>query len=191
MTISRYAKSIVYMMFALLFLALSTCFQVAMHKDGLESVYFTSNLYLFVAAVACTGTAVYSYRSFTRRHREHAGDSLFLLIFGLLFLTAAVFNIVSFGGLGDTFTESGYTAANLNIVLMTAMPAPFCVRGWVLALSGREEKRSARGPALLVCAIVTAAYILSVAGGGMMRMVRYDGSSSESSSSETLAEKGV
>lgn len=191
MKISRYAKSLVYMIFTLIFLALSTYFQVAMHKNGLENVYFKSVFYIFITAIACIGTAVYSYRSFTKRHREHAGDSLFLLIIGLALVAAAVFVIVNFGGLGDIFDASGYTAANLNIVLMTVMPVPFFIRGLCLALSKREENRGLRGAALAFCAVAAAAYILSIAVGGMMRMVHYSGSSSESSSSETFEEKGV
>lgn len=191
MKISRYAKSLVYIIFTLIFLALSTYFQVAMHKNGLENVYFKSDFYIFITAIACIGTAVYSYRSFTKRHREHAGDSLFLFIVGLALVAAAVFDIVNFGGLGDTFDVSGYTAANLNIVLMTVMPVPFFIRGLCLALSKREDNRTLRGAALAFCAFAAAAYILSIAFGGMMRMVNYSGSSSESSSSETLEEKGV
>lgn len=192
MKISRYAKSIVYMVFALIFVVLSTYFQVAMHRNGLEEIYFKTNAYIFITAIACIGTAVYSYRSYTKRHREHVRDSLFLFIVGLVLMTAAVLCIVNFGGIGDTFNAGGYTAANVNIVLMTVMPAPFFIRGLFLALSKREENRRLHGASLAFCAIVTAAYLLSVALGGMMRMVYYSGSASDISSvSEVDEEKSV
>lgn len=193
MKISRFAKSIAYMFLTLIALVLSTYFQIAMHKaNGLEDTYFLSNFYIFIAGAVCLGTAVYSFRSFTKRHKEYKSDSLFFLFTGILLMTAAVFTIISYGGIGDTFDANGYTAANVNIVIMTVLPAPFFIRGLFLALSHREDNPGLRRAALALSAVVAAAYIFSVTLGGMMRFVYYENETAHSpSSSETIDDKSV
>ena len=62
MNISRFAKSIAYLAAAALLLLLSVIFQVGMHSEGgPEASYFRSNTFLFVVAIGCIGTGVYSY----------------------------------------------------------------------------------------------------------------------------------
>lgn len=100
MNISRFAKSIAYLAAAALLLLLSVIFQVGMHSEGgPEASYFRSNTFLFVVAIGCVGTGVYSYIGYVRRHREHALDSLFLLLVGLAVLIASILVFLNFGGL--------------------------------------------------------------------------------------------
>ncbi len=196
MKISRFLKTILYLVLTAILLGISTSLQLAFHRqESLAAAYFQSNLYLFIMAAACLGTAVYSYRAYTRRHREHAADSLFLLLLGIVLMVAAVLTMVSFGGLGEEFTKTGYTAANVNIVLMSALPLPFLIRAIVLAVSCGRHEPSRRTPALIACGVVAAAYVLCLALGGMMRMVRYDPQSPYTSFSseqdESVEEAGI
>lgn len=184
MKISRFLKTILYLVLTAILLGVSTSLQLAFHRqEGLANAYFQSNLYLFIMAAVCLGTAVYSYRAYTRRHREHAVDSLFLLLIGIVLMIAAILTMVNFGGLDEEFTEAGCTAANVNIVLMSALPLPFLIRSIILAFSCGQYEPSRRTPALIACGVVTVAYVLCLALGGMMRMVRYEPASSYSTSS--------
>lgn len=73
----------------------------------------------------------------------HALDSLFLLLVGLVFLIARIVVFLLFGGLEGDFAEEGYTAVNINIVLLTALPVPF-LSGVGTGLSTREDSRTRR-----------------------------------------------
>lgn len=179
MNITRFAKSIAYLAAAALLIAVSVFFQLGMHSEGgMETSYFRSNLFLFIAAAGCLGTGVYSYIGYVRRHREHAFDSLFLVIVGAVVMAAFLFVFLNFGGLGDTFEKDGYTATNVNIVMLTLLPLPFLIRGIVLALSTRDDSKARRRGVQIAALLVTAGMIASLAFGGMMRMVRFDESSS-------------
>ncbi len=189
MNISRFAKSIAYLTGAALLLLLSVVFQIGMHSEaGPETSYFQSNTFLFVVAVACIGTGVYSYIGYVRRHREHALDSLFLLLVGLVFLIASILVFLNFGGLAGSFAEEGYTAVNINIVLLTVLPVPFLIRGMVLAFSTREDSRARRMGVQIAALLITAGLVLSLALGGMMRMMRYDASAAASDGYEETDE---
>ena len=184
MRISRFLKSILYLVLALALTVVSLLLQRGFQDaETLSAAYFQSDLYLFVMAAACLGTAVYSYRAYTSRHREHASESLFLLLVGIVLMIAAVVAVVGFGGLGEEFTEIGYTAANVNIVLTSALPLPFLIRAYVLTGSCCRHEPSRRLPALIACGVVTLVYLLGLAAGGMMRMVHYQGPSSGEESS--------
>ncbi|HJD24091.1 MAG TPA: hypothetical protein H9694_08100 [Firmicutes bacterium] len=192
MHISRFLKTVLYAALALVLTFVSTMLQLGFQSpDTLSGAYFQSDLYLFVAAAACLGTAVYSYRAYTSRHREHTSDSLFLLIVGIALMIAAVVTVVSFGGLGEEFTQTGYTAANVNILLMTALPLPFLIRAFVLAASCGRHEPSRRIPAVVVCGVATLALILSIALGGMMRLIHYSGSAEEGSAYDSYTSDGV
>lgn len=191
MNISRFGKAVAYLAATALLTVISVLLQLGMHREGgLESSYFQSNMVLFLAGAACTGTAVYSYRAYSRRHREHVWDSLFLLIVGLIYLIASVVMFFLFGGLGNEFSEGGYTAANINIVLLTVLPLPFLLRGIVLAVSTREASAARRFGAGLAALLVTLGFLLCVAMGGMMRMVRYIGEEPEQTPSVSYDEGG-
>lgn len=174
MNISRFGKAVTYLAATAILIVVSVVLQLGMHKeDGLEPSYFQSNLAIFLVGIACTGTAVYSYRAYSRRHREHVWDSLFLLVVGLVYLLASVVMFFLFGGLENGFTEGVYNAANINIVLLTVLPLPFLVRGIILSLSTRETSRARRLGVGLAALAVTVGFVLCLALGGMMRMVRY------------------
>lgn len=190
MHISRFVKAILYLAVTVLLLVLSASLQMAMHTEGgLENAYFRSSAYIFITAVACLGTAIYSYKAFTKRHSEHKADSLFFFLTGLLLTVSALGVLVFFGGLSSPFGQTGYTAANVNILLMTLIPLPFFIRGAVLAFSTHSESRAQRGGILLACGIVAAAYIAALAGGAMMRMVNYQTDSSYSAGAVNQADE--
>lgn len=175
MTISRFAKSIAYLAAAALLLLLSVIFQVGMHNEGgPETSYFRSNTFLFVVAIACIGTGVYSYIGYVRRHREHALDSLFLLLIGLVLLVSCILVFLNFGGLIGSFDQEGYTAVNINIIVLTVLPLPFLIRGLVLAFSTREDSRARRLGVQIAALLIIAGFVLSLAVGGTMRTMQYD-----------------
>lgn len=183
MNISRFAKCIVYEVVTALLLVIGVAFQAAMHKSGgLETSYFRSNGFLFLLAVTLIGTAVYSYLSYTRRHKQHRADSLFLLLTGLVLLLVALVIFFRFGGLERPFPEAGYTAANINIAVLTALPVPFLVRTFVLALSTREDKPAKRRGVQITALVLTAALVVLLATGQTLHMVRYTGESNAAGS---------
>ncbi len=178
MNISRFAKSIAYLAAAALLILLSVIFQVGMHSEGgPEASYFRSNTFLFVVAIGCIGTGVYSYIGYVRRHREHALDSLFLLLVGLAVLIASILVFLNFGGLAGTFDKAGIRPSISTSSRLTLLPIPFLIRGLVLAFSTREDSRARRLSVQLAALLVTAGFLLSLAMGGMMRTMRYDPSS--------------
>lgn len=130
MKVTRFAKSIVYLVFTTGLFLLSVFFTTGIHNsEHLEQNYFRSTSYLFILAAVLIGGAIYSYQAYTRKYREHAWDSLLLLLTGLALMGTVLFIILYYGGLEGTFTESGYTAANVNIVVLAMLPRRFlCAR---------------------------------------------------------------
>lgn len=174
--ITRFAKSIVYLVFTTGLLLLSVFFTAGIHNtEQLEQNYFRSTSYLFILAAVLIGAAIYSYQAYTRKYREHVWDSLLLLVTGLVLMGAVLFIILYYGGLEGTFTESGYTAANVNIVVLAMLPLPFFVRTVVLAFSLQEPRRGRRLGVQIACAVLLAGMILTFALGGLLGMVRYTG----------------
>lgn len=176
MHISRFAKAVTYLAATVLLLALAVWLQFGFHAaDGPEDAYFHANTALFWIAVACLGTAVYSYRAYTRRHREHAGDSLILLFIGGLLLASQTAMLVLYGGLTAPFGESGYTAVNVQMLLLAVLPLPFLIRATVLAFGRREPMRpAARRSVRIVCAVLAAAVVALLASGRLLRFVHYE-----------------
>lgn len=196
MKVSRYAKSILYSLFIAVLIVFSTVYQVSMHTaGGMESAYFKSNTYLFIMAAGCLGIGVYSYFSFSRRHREHKADSLLFLFTGLVLMAAVFTAFINFGGLDENLVSAGnklaYTAVNVNIILMSALPVPFYIRSLGLACSKREKSPALRRVALAFSALIAVAYISILALGGMMRLVYASDSIDASESSVLTAEKSA
>ena len=176
MRITRFAKSIVYLVFTTGLFLLSVFFTAGIHNaEHLEQNYFRSTSYLFILAAVLIGGAIYSYQAYTRKFREHAWDSLLLLVTGLVLMGIVLFIILYYGGLEGTFTESGYTAANVNLVVLAVLPLPFFVRTAVLALSLQEPRRGRRLGVQIACVVLLAGIIVAFALGGLLGMVRYTG----------------
>lgn len=174
MNISRFAKAVAYECLTALLLVVSAIFQTAMHTKGqMEEAYVRSNVLLFLAAAVLLGVGVYSLMSYTRRHRQHVWDSVFFLVIGFVFMVAAVMTIVNFGGLEGTFTESGYTAMNVNVVLLTALPAPFWIRSVILACSTREKSAGKRIGVLAGAVALAAAMAVLIGTGHMLKIEKY------------------
>lgn len=174
MKVSRFAKTILYLVFTAVLLLISTLFHVAMHSEGgLEEGYFRSNSYLFIMAAVLLGTAVYSYAAYTRRRREHLVDSLLFFFVGFALMVTVIFSILHYGGLEGSFDQSGYTAANINVVVLTALPLPFLIRTVVLACSTGDGNRARRLGAMIAAGLLVVAAVVLVALGGLARTLRY------------------
>lgn len=183
MNISRFAKCIVYEVVTALLLGIGVAFQTAMHNPGgPETAYFRSGTFLFLLAITLIGTAVYSFLSYTRRHRQHRADSLFWLLTGLAVMTVSLVVFFLFGGLERPFPETGYTAVNVNVAVLTVLPVPFLVRAFVLALSTREEQRAKRRGVQIAALALTVVLAVLLAAGQTLHMVRYTGESASSNS---------
>ena len=112
MKITRLAKGIAYLVATVLVACISVAIQAAMHTEGgLEENYFRSDGVLFLIAATVLGVGVYSWLSYTRRHREHRMDSLFLVATGGTLMLLTVFVVVYYGGMEGSFDESGHTAS--------------------------------------------------------------------------------
>lgn len=174
MTISRFAKTIVYLIGTAALTLLSAYFVSPMYSaETLEAGYFRSIGFLFAAACALLGVALYSYRAYTRRYREHRTDSLLCLIVGIVYMIAAIAVILLFGGLEGTFDESAYAAVNVNSMLLSVLPVPFLIRTLVLSLTTHEESRGRRAGVLAGTVLLIGLYVSLVATGHMMRTVSY------------------
>lgn len=184
MTITRMAKGIAYLVGTVLLTSISVALQTAMHTEGgLEENYFRSDLALFLIAATVMGIGVYSWISYTRRHKEHLPDSLFLTIIGLVLMMLTVFVVVSYGGMEGTFDKTGHTAVNLNIVLLSAMPLPFLIRAVILAVGAGRDNPAGRTGLLIACGMVAAAMVILAFTGGVMKLSDYDAGTAEENSS--------
>lgn len=174
MRITRFAKAIVYECFTALLIVLSFVFQNGLQNpEQMEIAYSRSNWFLFITAAVLLGVGVYSLMSYTSRHREHILDSVFFIVIGVFYMVAAMIVFLTYGGLEGTFTQSGYTAANINLVLLSALPAPFLVRTIVLVFSTREKSVARRTVVQIVCGLLAAALVALILTGRYMHMLTY------------------
>lgn len=173
MIVSRFAKTVVYLVGTAALMLLCACFVSPMYNPAtLEAGYFRSTGFLFAAACVLIGVALYSWRAYTRRHREHFADSLLCLIVGAVYMVAAIAVFLLFGGLEGTFDESAYAAVNVNSVLLSVLPVPFLIRTIQLSLS-KGESRGRRIGAAVGAVLLMGLYVFFVASGRMLRTVNY------------------
>ncbi len=175
MTLSRFAKSLLYTGLAAVLTALSVYYQQMLHQEsGPAAGYFAIHRVLFFVAVALMGVAVYSFLSYTRKQKRHRADSLMLLISGVLLMVVTIALWIGFGGVQEPFDATGYMAVNIQIAVLTVLPVPFWIRGMVLACTTHEESKGKRWAAKLASLAVAVLLVVLVAAGGMMRMMYYD-----------------
>ena len=174
MRITRFAKAIAYECLTALLILLSFALQNGLQQtEQLEAAYGRSNLFLFIAAAVLLGVGVYSLMSYTSRHREHILDSIFFIVVGVFYMAAAMIVFLTYGGLEGTFTQSGYTAANINLVLLSALPVPFWVRTVVLVFSTREKSVGRRAGVQIICGLLAAVLVGLALTGRYMHMLTY------------------
>lgn len=179
MTLSRFAKSLLYTGAAAILTALSVYYQQMLHApQGPEEGYFAVHRVMFFVAVILMGVAVYSFMSYTRKQKRHRVDSLILLLTGVLLMAATLALWIGFGGVQEPFDSVGYTAVNIQIACLTALPLPFWVRGLVLACTTHEDSRAKRLGAKLFSLAVAIVLVVLAAFGGIMRMMYYEGDGS-------------
>lgn len=176
MKLSRFAKGILYLAVTAVMAIISALLQGYMLSEGnLETGYFRSDLILFILAAVLMGIGAYSFLSYTRRHREHRADSLYLFLTGAALMVLTIVVFLQFGGMEGEFTESGYTAANVNIGVLSALPLPFLARAVYLAFTLREAGPGRRLGLLIACGAVALTLVVLAATGGLMRLVKYEG----------------
>ncbi|MDD2417830.1 MAG: hypothetical protein PHR24_02640 [Oscillospiraceae bacterium] len=172
--ISRPAKVLIYMISVIIITLLSFYFVRSMNSaQTMEAAYFRSNSYMFVAASVLLGSGIYSYISYTRHNREHASDSLVLVLIGLALMITTVAAIIVFGGLETPFTQQGYNAVNINIISLSVLPIPFFIKGLVLSFGSGFEKNSTRKLAWISCGVAAVLIIIAFSLGGLFRLVEY------------------
>ena len=85
MKITRFGKAVAYLVASAALFAISAALMHDMHgTEDMAAAYLRSDIYLFVLSAAFLGTSAYSYMAYTRRHKEHRGDSLFCLLLGIV-----------------------------------------------------------------------------------------------------------
>ena len=173
MKITRSVKVIVYLVCALLMLAMSIWVQSRFHNsETMHAAYFFANAYLLIGGVVLTGVAAYSWGAYTRRHSEHVVDSLFLLVVGLLVLVSGLFSVLSFGGLSDVSDNRWISAVNLDIVFLSLFPIPFFGRSLVLCIKNEEALPVLRRGVPILCAGVIVLYVVLCCAGVFARYIR-------------------
>ena len=176
MTLSRFAKSLLYTIGAVIFGVLSVYYQGQLHAaDGPESGYFAVHRIMFLLSVVLMGVGVYSFLSYTRRKKHHRSDSLMLLVTGMGLMAVTLALWIGFGGVQEPFDTTGYTAVNIQIVALTVLPIPFWIRGLVLACTTHEDNAKKRWAAKLASLAAAVMMVVVIACGGMMRMMYFDG----------------
>ncbi|MDD2362807.1 MAG: hypothetical protein PHH84_07645 [Oscillospiraceae bacterium] len=172
--ISRSGKALAYQISTIIITAFTFYFVRLMNSaETIEAAYFRSNSYMFAVASVLLGCGIYSYISYTRHYREHAGDSLLLVLVGLALMIISVSSTIVFGGLDMPFTEQGYNAANINIIALSALPIPFFIKGLVLSLGRGFEKKPNQISAWVACGVVAVLIIIAFLLGGMFSLVEY------------------
>ena len=171
MKITRFGKAVAYLAATAVLFVISVLLMRDIHNmESMVDAYLRSDFYLFILSAAFLGTAVYSYMAYTRRHREHRGDSLFLLILGIITMVTTIILVLQYGGLNENKLDSALAAVNLNLVLLSVIPAVFLVRAIVLAFTSEKGK-----PGLLVASIVLLVIMVTgIVAGGLLNMVRED-----------------
>lgn len=165
-------------------LALAVWIQSAIRTAGaLESGYALAVRLLFLAAIAYTGTAVFSLREFSKK-RGHRGDSAVLLTVGLALMGLWGVVTVAYGGMDAPFGSVGYFACNLMIAAWGVLPLPVLIRGGVLAFRRAGEPSVSRRVLQVSFFAVLLAYMLAAVLGGVWRMVRYPADAAFSSGYE-------
>lgn len=175
MTLSRFAKSLLYTGAAAVLTVLSVYYQRMLHqKGGPAEGYFAIHRVLFFVSVVLMGIAVYSFLSYTRKQKRHRADSLMLLVTGVSLMAVTIALWIGFGGVQEPFDATGYMAVNIQITTLTVLPVPFWIRGLVLACTTHEDNKGKRLAAKLASLAVALLMAVLVAVGGMMRMMYYD-----------------
>lgn len=141
--------------------------------EDIVSSYLGSCVRLFLVACCLLGVAVYSFIGYTRKHKDHRGDTWFMLGVGLVVLVMSVIIILRFGGMmNENFDETSNAAINLNIGLCSVLPLPCVVRTWVLAASSRLTKKQ-RTVAVVAALVTVAVYLVLVFNGQLFGSVEH------------------
>lgn len=169
MKITRFGKAVAYLVTSAVLFVISAVLMHDMHDtQTMAQVYLRSDFYLFILSAAFLGTALYSFVAYTRRHKEHRGDSLFLLILGIVTMVLTIFVVIKYGGINDEQMESALSAINFNLVFMAVIPFVFLIRAVFLACTSEKGR-----PALLICCgVLLLAMVIAVFAGGLLDMVR-------------------
>ena len=166
MTVSHFAKAVIWAAFAAVILAVSAVFSWRLHQPAqMESAYFQSNLYWFILAVGMVGCGV-SFRRYAKAEPSHRPDVAFLLIEGGLLIVGWIVMLLRFGGISGKFNAAALTAVNVNILTLMAAPLPPLIYAAVLALSTGIDKKSHRVVAVTLVAALFAAVAATVLAGG-------------------------
>ncbi len=170
---TRFVRTWVYGIWTTGLIGLSAWLQAQIHSSaGPETGFRHAVVALFLLAFCLVGVTLY-LRMTTARERPEIKREIWLgFTVGLALLCVMVVCFVLYGNLPDTFPKEGYIAANLLIVVLSLLPLPFVVRTDVLALT-TEETPPRRRIAWCVGGVVTLAYILLIACGGMLRLLTY------------------
>ena len=97
------------------------------------------------------------------------------VIFGAVLVVGWFVMFMQYGALvAGHFSENAYTAVNLNILVLWALPLPLLVRLIVLSVSSRIENIRHRRVVQAVVAVLIAAFVTVTIACNMVQMVRYE-----------------
>lgn len=174
MKISRCFKAVVFQIIGLVLLVAAELVISSMRTQGnIEAGYFRSNTYLFITSIVLLGIGVYSTGAYYKTKQEHRFDMIFFLVAGLLLTVASVVVFILYGGLETPFDSSGFTAANVNITVVSILPIPFIIRGLALSLNREEGKDWMKILSLALSLLAVAAFVLAIVFGDVFKLVYF------------------
>ena len=172
MRVTRFVKSMAYLAAGAVTLILSVIFQRSIHTSGTAVAFTRALILLFAFGCTFVGTAIFSYRSYTKIHEEHRFDSLFLLLCGAPVLLYSVVVFVNYGAYTDLFyAQTGAAVTNVTITVMSAIPIPFMLRGILLG-ANRDNSPMQKRIFYVFIAVLGVMFILGAVLGGFMTMKR-------------------
>ncbi len=159
---SRRGKAVAYGVLAAALLVLSWWIQSGLHPLTVAGVLRGING-LFYVGIALTGFGVY---------RRRGSDARFCTFFGIGVIVSWMVMFFLFGGMDNAAVNGADIAANILMLLWTALPLCALVRGTLLvAAARRDDYPKKRRPALVLLAVLWAGAVVLLLCGQLLGFV--------------------
>lgn len=164
----QFVKSLLYAALTVGFLAFVVVYYSGVHKiDQIDVSYFRAQRVIFIIGAILLGIGIP-----LRKHQK--ADAWFLSLLGGALLAAFLLLFLSFGGITGAFDETGYAAANAQMVILDFAAIACFVRCAVLCGGLRDARSSQKWAARLTCVVLAVVMMCLIITGTGTRFARYD-----------------